>query len=284
MMIDCHAHIYTPAIIANVLTIEGLAAFLHLNVQNVADRTDKAALKRESAAAGVDACLLLPVASASGVHDANTLFLELVDREPSLLTAGAMHPAMAGLDEELKRLDSHGIRALKLSSFTQKFDLASETTLRFFEKIRAHNIACKQKFFVVLDTFYQAHLYFNASKDYLTTPEKLGRLAAQFQEIVFVGAHMGGLAAPFSEIEKYLRPSDNLYLDTSNAAHMLSRDEFIKLLKIHGPEKILFGTDWPWFGHADEAAFIRGLLKETGFSQQEQSLVFGENISRLLGI
>jgi len=95
---------------------------------------------------------------------------------------------------------------------------------------------------------------------------------------------MGGLAAPFCEIEKHLTPRNNLYLDTSNAAHMFSQEEFIQLMTIHGPDRILFGTDWPWFGHRDEVAFIRGLLKESGFTPQEESKIFSENIARLLSL
>jgi uncharacterized protein len=283
-MIDCHAHIYSQAIIDNVLSIDGLAEFLHLDVQAVVGRTDQTALKRESAAAGIQACLLLPVASASGVRETNDRFIKMVEDDERLFTAGAIHPSIPYLVEELEKLSSHGIRALKLSSFSQKFDLESEETIRLFEKIRAENIARKQHFFVILDTFYQADLFFRASKDYLTTPKKLSGLAAQFPEIDFVAAHMGGLAAPFREIEKQLMPRDNLYLDTSNAAHMLSRKEFIRLITIHGPKRILFGTDWPWFSHKEESAFIKGLLQEAGFSPQEQSQVFSENISRLLGI
>jgi uncharacterized protein len=284
MIIDCHAHIYSQAIIDNVLRIDGLARFLHLDVKAVAGRTDPAVLKSEAEAAGVQACLLLPVASASGVRETNDQFIKMVEDDGDLFTAGAIHPSIPYLAEELEKLSSHGIRALKLSSFTQKFDLESEETIRLFEKIQAENIARKQQFFVILDTFYQADLFFRASKDYLTTPKKLNRLAAQFPEIDFVAAHMGGLAAPFSEIEKQLTPRENLYLDTSNAAHMLSRQEFIRLITIHGPERILFGTDWPWFSHKEESAFIGGLLKEAGFSLLEQSQVFSGNISRLLGI
>ncbi len=283
-IIDCHAHIYTPAIIANVLSIEGLAAFLHLDTKAVAGRMEKSALKREALAAGVNACLLLPVASAGGVPSTNDLFLKIVEGEPGLFTAGAIHPLTPGMDEELEKLSSRGVRALKLSTFSQKIDLEAEESIRLFEKIRALKIAGKLQFFIILDTFYQADLFFRSSRQYLTTPERLNRLAAQFPEIDFVGAHMGGLAAPFREIVEHLAPKNNLYLDTSNAAHMFSRKEFIRLLTIHGPERIMFGTDWPWFGHVEETAFIRGLLNEARFSSEEQSNIFSGNISRLLGL
>jgi predicted TIM-barrel fold metal-dependent hydrolase len=284
MIIDCHAHIYSRTIMENVLRIEGLANLLHLDKGAVAGRADKADLRREAAEGGVQACLLLPVAPVSGVSETNDQFLKMVEGETDLFTAGAIHPSAQNLDEELEKLDSRGVQALKLSSFTQKFDLDSEENCRLFKKIKDHNAQGNRRFFVILDTFYQADRFFNASSAFVTTPEKLGRLAAQFPEIDFIAAHMGGLAAPFNEIEKHLTPRNNLYLDTSNAAHMLSRKEFIRLMTMHGPDRILFGTDWPWFGHKEEVEFIQGLLNESGFTQAEQSKIFGGNISRLLSL
>jgi hypothetical protein len=284
MIFDSHTHLFAPAVIANVSSLNGLAADLSLDTDKARARTDKAALKRESRAAGIQGCLLLPTAPANGVRKVNDLFIKTVEGEEHLFTAGTLHPFGPDIDQELEWLSSHGVRALKLCSFSQGFDLESAETFRLFEKIRAHNISGQRRFFVILDTFYQADVYFGAPKAHLTTPEKLGRLAVDFPEIDFVGAHMGGLCAPLHEIREHLAPRRNLYLDTSNAAHLLSREEFVSLLRLHGPEYILFGTDWPWFGHEEEMTLIRGLLQEAGFSPQEQSGIFSGNISRLLGL
>jgi uncharacterized protein len=284
MIIDCHAHIYSRTIMDNVLRIEGLSDFLHLDRSSVACRTHKEDLKKDAADGGVRACLLLPVASVNGVSETNNQFLKMVEGESDLFTAGAIHPSAPNLDEELEKLGSSNVRALKLSSFTQKFDLDSAENQRLFKKIKNHNIKQNRQFFVILDTFYQADRFFNASRDFVTTPEKLGRLVAQFPEVNFVAAHMGGLAAPFDEVEKHLAPRNNLYLDTSNAAHMFSREQFIQLTTIHGPDRILFGTDWPWFSHKDEVPFIQELLIQAGFTEEEQSRIFSRNIAQLLSL
>jgi uncharacterized protein len=281
---DSHTHLFSPSIIARVSRLEGLAASLRLNIYEAGRRSDKATLKDELRSAGVQACLLLPTAPVDAVRKINDQFLQFVEGEESLCTAGTIHPSYPAIDEELARLSRGGIRAIKLSSFSQRIDLESGETFRMFEKIRAHNVDGKSRFFVILDTFYQADLYFGTARRFLTTPERLGRLVTDFPEINFVGAHMGGLAAPFREIESHLPPRRNLYLDTSNASHVLSRLEFLRLLDLHGPERILFGTDWPWFGHRDEVPRIQGLLHEAGFSSNDASKVFGENIRRLLDI
>jgi predicted TIM-barrel fold metal-dependent hydrolase len=281
---DSHTHLFSPAVIVRVSRREGLAASLCLKMEGAGGRTDKGTLKREAEIAGVHACLFLPTAPAGEVRKVNDLFLKMVEGEESLFTAGTLHPSASGMDEELERLSNCGVRALKLCSFSQGIDLEAEETFRLFDKIRAHNITGKPRFFVILDTFYKADVYFDALPKHITTPERLGRLVANFPEIDFVGAHMGGLAAPLREVEEHLPPRDNLYLDTSNAAHLFSEKEFVRLLTLHGSERILFGTDWPWFVHEEEVPHIRNLLQQAGFTIQEQSRVFNENICRLMGI
>ena len=279
---DSHTHLFSPVVIANVSGRKELAEALCLEIDRAAGRTDKAALKHELQAAEVHGSLLLPTAPMNAVRKVNDLFLETIKGEERLLTAGTLHPFYPDIDGEIERLSHHNVRALKFSSFSQGIDLEAEETLSLFDKISSHNHSQKAQFFAILDTFYHADFYFGVPRKYVTTPEKLARLVTSFPDINFVGAHMGGLMAPFREIEKYMVGHKNFYLETSNAAHVLSRNEFLRLLNYHGPERILFGTDWPWFGHKEEIVLIRGLLQEAGFSAQEQSEVFSGNISRLL--
>jgi len=103
-----------------------------------------------------------------------------------------------------------------------------------------------------------------------------------FPGVTFVGAHMGGLTAPFEDIIRCLPAADNLFLDTSNAAHTLNEAEFIRLLQIHGPDRILFGTDWPWFDPVEEIPLIEGLLDRAGYTVNDKAKVLGGNIAELI--
>jgi len=83
--------------------------------------------------------------------------------------------------------------------------------------------------------------------------------------------------ASYSDIITHLPPMENLLLDTSNAAHELTQTQFVSLLKRHGPEHIIFGTDWPWFIQDDEIDTISHLLKQAGFNKLQRDLVFSAN-------
>jgi len=288
MIIDSHTHLFPPAVISNVAAKEDLVRLLRLESDRAASRTTTEALRREAGDAGVAACVLLPTAARDSVGKVNRLFRQACRMEdgggPRLFTLGTLHPRQEGLETELDGLASAGIRGIKLCSFSQGFDLLADETLRMFSLIEARNRAGRGPFFVILDTFGQADRFFGAPAEHLTTPERLGRLVRTFPGINFVGAHMAGLASPFEEVLEYLPPSGNLFLETSNAAHTLDPEQFVRLLRLHGPERILFGTDWPWFGQRDELRLLRKLAGAAGFDPPGMRAILGGNAARLLGI
>lgn len=214
----------------------------------------------------------------------NSLFIEKTKSIDSLFTAGTLHPDYPENGAELATLKSQGVRAIKLCSFSQGFVPDGPSALAMFDRIQDVNRNGMHTFFVVLDTLYTARQFFGTDPIYTTTPEKIVALARQFPDVNFVGAHMGGLDAPVEELESHLVPLDNLYLDTSNAVHTLTSDQFVRILKRFGPEHVLFGTDWPWFFHSNEVDLIDRLADQAGFDRGEKSALFYGNIAKLLGL
>ncbi|MHC4944943.1 MAG: amidohydrolase family protein [Planctomycetota bacterium] len=284
MIIDCHTHLFSSKIIAGVSKKKQLVEELDLDIESAASRHSPDALTRECEAAGVAACLLLPTASSDDVARVNVSFLEIVKDRPLFHTAGTLHPHYSENETILEHLAEKGIRAIKLCSFSQGFSLKDEATDRLFELITRYNSKESQRFFVVLDTFYKASIHFGTPEEHNTTPARLGRLVKKFPEIPFIAAHMGGLTAPFQDVLDYLEPTRNLYLETSNAAHTLAEEEFVRLLRVHGSEHILFGTDWPWFSHEDEKQEIGRLMELAGYGPEDRDKVYFENIAALLDL
>ena len=255
---------------------------IHLRVEGAEERITLDKLEQTMHQAKIDACLLLPTAGKDGVAKTNDRYWKITRETTGVLTAGTLHPGYPDNPAEIERFKERGIKGIKISSFSQGFALDAPETIDLFDCLHRENQDQNYGFFVILDTFYEAHSFFGTSPHYTTTPKRLGHLVNQYPGIPFIAAHMGGLTAPFEDICNYLPPSSNLFLDTSNAAHTLSKTEFIHLLKTHGAGHIIFGTDWPWFDPAAEIALITGYLEEAGFSMKDKDAVFGENIARLL--
>jgi uncharacterized protein len=283
MIIDGHVHLFHPKVILNVKKRVEMVRILSLQTDGAEDRVGVPFLENELKNAGISGGFILPTALAEEVADINEEFYKLSQTSELLYTAGTLHPEYPGNRQELEIFISRNIRGIKLCSFSQRFALDAGKTLEMFQLIQEFNIHKGTGFFVELDTLFGADQFFGSQPEHNTTPSLLADLIRSFPKIDFIAAHMGGLAAPFHEIKTHLVPMDNLYLDTSNAAHVLSKDDFIYLLKTHGPQHIIFGTDWPWFTHEGEIKLQHQLYEKAGFSKNDKDLIFAQNMIRLTG-
>ena len=283
-ILDSHIHIFNSRIIENVISRTELVKRLYLHTEDIDDRLSPAALLNDMVSAGVAAALMLPTSDVGNLEKTNRACIELAQGIPELFTAGTLHPDYKDIKKELSYLSRAGVRVIKLCSFSQGFALDQSKTRNMFELIQNFNKNSQKPFSVVLDTLTLAHQYFGTDPKNTTTPLGLFRLVSSFPGIDFIGAHMGGLGAPFEGLSRGLKPMPNLYLDTSNASHTLSTDQFVQMLQTHGPGHILFGTDWPWFIQSSEIKFVDSLLEKAGFSAQEKEGVFHGNLEKKLGV
>ena len=89
-------------------------------------------------------------------------------------------------------------------------------------------------------------------------------------------AHLGGWRLWEAAAEHII--GRDVYLDTAYTPGHLPNDEFVELVRAHGVERVLFGSDGPW---ADAGAEIEK-LRDTGLSPAELEAVLGGNAARLL--
>ena len=280
---DSHIHLFADKVICNVRQKDEMVRQLKLQTDGAEYRTSIESLNAGMTSANVQGALMLPTANAAGVRKTNKHCIKIAAANPFIKTAGTLHPDAPNIDAELTFLQQNRVRVIKLCSFSQGFALNSSNVLKMFDTIQSTNENSEAPFSVVLDTLYTADRYFGTPAEFNTTPKRLSTLIDRYPGINLIGAHMGGLDAPFNEIQRHLCPRPNLFLDTSNAAHTLSKKEFCNLVEQHGPSHILFGTDWPWFNHEKEVALINNLLDEARFHREEKARVFGANIHKLLG-
>lgn len=283
MIVDCHCHVFTEQVVQNVVSRKALVEELRLDPA-AARRADARSLSESAAANHIDYCILFPTAPPQGVRAENDRAVAAAASFPRLKTLATLHPRMDGLACEMERMLAEGIAGFKFCSFSQRFDIASEEAGRMLALLSDVAAVTGRAPVVVFDTFNRADVHFGATPSHITTPAKLNAVVRRYPAIRFLAAHMGGLAADFRRIRNDLQPAANLCLDTSNAAHVLSEGDFVELLQCHGAGHVLFGTDWPWFGHGPEMARIDALLDQAGFSRNQKEAVFGGNAEALFSL
>lgn len=202
--------------------------------------------------------------------------------EQGIITFGGMHPDYMDYKAELKRLKENGIKGIKIHPAYQNTDLDDIRFLHIIDYasslglivlthagidigIYDHNYASVSHILHVLDTVH---------------PDK------------FVLAHMGNWAC-WKEVEQDLAGAD-VWFDTAFAvgpvtqddaksgtpyiACNLSDEQFVRIVRKHGTNKILFATDSPWEGQKD---YIER-MERMPLSVQEKKQIFSENAVRLL--
>jgi hypothetical protein len=81
------------------------------------------------------------------------------------------------------------------------------------------------------------------------------------------------------EVEQTLVGTD-IYFDVSFTLPYLKIEDFLRIARKHGVEKLLFGTDYPWQDMAEGIA----LLSETGLTEEELTAILHGNAERLLNL
>jgi hypothetical protein len=88
------------------------------------------------------------------------------------------------------------------------------------------------------------------------------------------------------EVAEVMREFPNAYLDTSAAISgipnpfAISDEEAIAMIRRVGPDRVLFGSDWPWHHPIKDAARVDRLP----LSADEKRLIFYENVQRVLAL
>ena len=107
------------------------------------------------------------------------------------------------------------------------------------------------------------------------------RIAAAIRETAakkLVLAHLGGWKE-WDMVEELLA-GGNVYMDTAFLEDYISDAQLVRIIRKHGAEKILFGTDCPWSGQKESMERIRGL----NLTEQETEMILGGNAEKLLEI
>lgn len=223
---------------------------------------------------GVSPAVLLPIAPLTpnaDIHDACREHPQLVG-----FASVDIHRPDACLAELSQAVREWGLKGLKLHPRLQKMndshsDLVVELT----------RLAADLKVPVLMDAFF-----YGAAGYGLDVLRLIARLSQDVPQARIIIAHMGG----FKVLEATLmaKENPNLYMDLSFSplyfeGSSVEQDIAFAMKKL-GPDRLLFGSDFPHMDMAKSIAKVRELMDRVGFNDAEQARVMGENARELLGV
>ena len=83
----------------------------------------------------------------------------------------------------------------------------------------------------------------------------------------------------WNDIERYTAGKfDNLWFDVGVIARYIEDEQLLRIIRMQGADKVLFGSDCPWDEPANEIAMINRLP----LTYEEKELIFYRNAEKLL--
>jgi len=282
MIIDFHTHTFPDELADRAIGTLAESA----RIRNYLDGTTED-LRNSMKHAGIDYSVLLPVVTKPEQQSSvNEIALELNrhSRETGLISFGGIHPDNEDYRQILQTLAQNGVKGIKLHPVFQK------TFLDDIRYLRIISCACEQDLIILIHAGYDIS---HPDWEYSTVPHIVSMLDTLHPQKLVL-AHMGGWNC-WEETEKYLVGRE-IWLDTSFSllplrqvsgaaqksetghSYRLSQESFLRMVKKHGADRILFGSDSPWGGQSETIA----ALEDTGLADDKLRAILGGNAAGLL--
>lgn len=280
MIIDFHTHTFPAKISAKV--IDNLSHVSHTEYFTDGSVNGLFSSMQE---AGVDYSVNLPVmTSVNQVEKINSSLIADQERlfEQGIITFGGMHPDYESYKEELLRLKQNHIPGIKIHPAYQNADLDDIRMMRIID--RASELGLIVVTHAGIDIGIYDHNYASVSQ--------ILKIIDEIHPENFVLAHMGNWAC-WDDVERDLAGAP-VWFDTAFSigpitpnkvksgtpylSSNLSDEDFTRIVRKHGTDKILFATDSPWEAQKD---YIKRMQKMP-LTDSEKEQIFSQNAARLL--
>jgi predicted TIM-barrel fold metal-dependent hydrolase len=263
MVIDFHVHCFPDALAPKATaSLSRFAGGLPFHTDGTVG--DVLASMRRG---GIDASVIQHIATRPSHTPAVNRWAAEID-STDIISFGSIHPDYPDWREEIAFLRDAKLKGVKFHPDYQDFYVDEKRLYPLYE-------ALAQEGFIML---------FHAGRDlgyeppYKCMPDMLRKVLDDFPGAKIVAAHMGAYEY-WDAVEEYLAGQD-IYLDTSYCLMGMDDAAMERLIRLHGADKVLFGSDSPWADQQAEAQKIRALH----LTKEEMDQVLGGNAQKLLGL
>ena len=198
--------------------------------------------------------------------DVNRFAREIVRN--NVISFGGLHPDCENVQEEIEILNDMRMAGIKFHPPFQKVDLTDERYIPMWKHINHLG-------FPVLIHCGRARV----EGEFDLFPSGLAKFIRYLSDVPVVLAHMGGRSGRPEEERILFDFPENVYIDTTMSAERQEPTDFERLVSAMGPERVVFGSDFPYGTQKAAIAFI----KNSSFSEAEKSMMLGGNARKILG-
>ena len=269
MIIDFHTHVFPDKIAQKTI---GLLA----NKASIPPFSDGsvAGLLERMGDGNVDVAVTLPVLTNPAQFDSVNRFAAELNRSFSdgarrLISFASIHPACEDIERKMAWIRQNGFLGVKIHPDYQETFIDDPAYLKILE--------CAKEEDLIVVTHAGVDGGFKGSP-VRCTPERVKHCLEKIPHKKLILAHYGANEM-FDQVFDLLAGED-VYLDTAYILRFIQKDQFQRILRKHGADKILFASDSPWSSIRDDVS----ILKSFSLDKNTEEKILCENARTLLGI
>lgn len=261
MVIDFHTHAFPANIAAKATSKNYIKPILDGSYDS---------LSQSMTTYGIDRSLILPVSTKEGMSEGLNIKAAKISEitgDTRLLSFGSIFPGendWPKLTEQVKEL---GLKGIKIQPSFQNCILSDK---KVFDLV---NYALSIGLYVLI---HVGPDYPKVSPE-CSTPKMAANMLTLLNDCSrLIFAHLGGYNYPMDAYE-YVAGS-GCYLDTSMCTEAMGKDTMYRIIKKHGSDRVLFGSDSPWYSQGQAIEDIKSL----NLSKEELDKILYKNASQIL--
>ncbi len=261
-IIDFHTHIFPEKLASRAVANIGGYYDLPMNCDGTATGLLAECEQLPNLRCVISSATLKP----ENLHHGNDYLLEQAKLHPEFIPFSSFHPMLGTEDicRELDRVKALGSKGIKLHPDFQHFN------------INMPDLMDAYKYCAEIELPILFHVG-DQNTDY-STPERLYDLMDRIPKLTVIAAHLGGYSQ-WDKAEELLIGTP-MYTDISDAITFLPPERLVSVIRRHGVERVLFGSDFPLRGSAEVYAQFETL----DFTEDEKEWICHRSAERLLGI
>jgi len=218
-------------------------------------------------AAGIDVSVVCTIATKPGQVRGILEWCKQI-RSERIEPLPSVHPDDDGPCKWVERFAEEGFVGIKLHPMYQQFAADEPKVGQIFAAAAASGL------FVVVHC--GRDIAFPPDDD-RASPLRFRRVLDEHDGLKLVCTHLGGWRM-WDQAERYIIGSD-CYLETSFSLDELGSQRAGRMIRRHGIERVMFGTDWPWQRQCDDLRRFGRLALD----EREKKAILFDNAARLLG-